>query len=258
MTQIQDQEILQKIIKMQSCMIQGKDLKVLLHKDRKFYLDKTDSDVITICMNEHEKVRPEYILENHRLFGHLVHKYVFENRSLDWDTFVKIHFPYLILNNKFFQTNDMYDIFKGLLTKREATSFNDELEMKNAIMMPIYDFERKNTIGILCYIFRREVEADIAKLEEVKKLFETLLQPLYDREHNIMYSKCVRVDEDYALLTEQEKRIAKQVLAGKAYPEIAKMLNISINTLKTHMKNIFNKYNVNSKIELYNKLNTHA
>ena len=209
-------------------------------------------------MNEHEKVRPEYIIEKHRLFAHLIHKYLFENRSLDWDTFVKTHFPYLILNNKYFKTSDMYDIFKGLLTKREATSFNEELEMKNAILMPIHDFEHKNTIGVVCYLFCKDVDVDLDKLEEMKKLFETLLQALYDKQSNIMYTKCVRVDENYTLLTEQEKRITKQVLAGKPYGEIAEMLNITINTLKTHMKNIFNKYNVNSKIELYNKLNTTA
>ena len=204
------------------------------------------------------KYTPEYIIEEHRVFAHLIHKYLFENRSLAWSTFVQNHFPYLISDNKYFQTNDMYAIFKGLLTKREATSFNEELEMKNAILMPIYDFERKNTIGIVCFLFLKEVEADIQNLENVKKLFQTLLQPLYDREYNIMYSKCVRVDDDYALLTEQEKRIARQVVLGKPYAEIAKMLNISINTLKTHMKNIFNKYNVKSKIELSNKLNTHT
>jgi len=258
MIEIEDPDILQRIIKIQSCIIQGKDLKVLLHMHRDFYLEKTNADVITVCMNEHEKVHPEYIIEEHRLFAHLVHKYIFKNRSLAWDTFVQTHYPKLMSSNKYFQTSDIYEIFKGILTKREATSFNEELGMKNAVLMPIYDFEHKETIGILCYIFRKDIEIDIKKLEEMKKLFQTLLQPLYDRQYCISYSKCVRVDEDFALLTEQEKRITKQVLLGKTYPEIAKMLDVSINTLKTHMKNIFNKYNVNSKIELYNKLNTHA
>ena len=56
------------------------------------------------------------------------------------------------------------------------------------------------------------------------------------------------------LLTKQEKKIASKVLSGKSYPNIASDLDISINTLKSHMKNIFNKYNVNSKVELFKKL----
>lgn len=176
--------------------------------------------------------------------------------SLDWETFVQNHYIPLISSNKYYKTSDMYQIFKGILTKREASSFNEELEMKSAILMPLYDCENKEIMGIVCYLFRKDIEIDIKKLDEIKKLFQTLLEPLYDRQNSIIYNKCVRVDENFSLLTEQETRIAKKVLEGKPYVEIAVLLNISINTLKTHMKNIFNKYNVKSKIELYNKLNT--
>jgi len=67
----------------------------------------------------------------------------------------------------------------------------------------------------------------------------------------------VRIDEEMKLLTSQEKKIVRKVLEGTSYPEIAAILDISINTLKTHMKNTFNKYNVSSKIELYNKLHAY-
>lgn len=68
----------------------------------------------------------------------------------------------------------------------------------------------------------------------------------------------VRINEDMGMLTKQEKIIVKKVLAGFTYPEIATELSISINTLKTHMKNIFNKYGISSKLELYKKLNSSA
>lgn len=254
---IQDNDILNKIIKAQSCLIQGKDLKVILRQQKNFYLEKTDADVITICMNDQDKVNPEYVMEEHRLFSHLLHKYIFNNKTLAWDTFVHNHYLELISGKKYFKTDDLHEIFKGILTKREATAFNEELEMKNAVMMSIFDFKNKEIIGILCFLFRKDIEINIKKLEDMKILFQTLLQPLYDQQYSIVYSKCARIDENFSLLTEQERRITKKVLMGKSYVEIAKILNISINTLKTHMKNIFSKYNVNSKIELYNKLNIH-
>jgi len=257
MENIDDQEILKRIIDIQGCIIQGKNLKILLQKDKSFYLKKTNSDAIIICMNDHEKVHPEYVIEDHRVFAHLLHKYVFNKKTLAWDIFVQNHYPALISSKKFYHTNDIYDIFKGILTKREASSFNEELEMKDAILMPLYDFDHKDTIGIVCYLFSKNIDINIKKLEEIKKLFQTLLQPLYDRQYSIIYSKCVRVDEKFSLLTSQERRITKKVLSGKSYVEISGILNISINTLKSHMKNIFNKYNVKSKIALYNKLNTH-
>ena len=254
---IQDKDILNKIIDIQSCIIQGKKLKGILHKNRHFYLDKTHADVITICMNEQDKVHPEYIMEKHRLLSHLLQKYLFSKKPLAWDIFVHNHYPALISNKKYYKTDDIYDIFKGLLTRREASSFMEELEMKHTVLMAIHDFSGKEIIGIVCFLFRRNVEIDIQRLEEMKILFQTLLQPLYDKQYGIIYKKCVRVDENFSLLTDQEKRITKKVLSGKSYTEIAKIFNISINTLKTHMKNIFAKYNVNSKIELYNTLNTH-
>ena len=150
------------------------------------------------------------------------------------------------------------DMYKA---QKEVESL--ELEFENATSVAVQEkvkfklLQAKAEFSQIKKIMEGEVpSAYIKKLEEMKILFQTLLQPLYDKQYSIIYSKCVRVDEDLSLLTDQEKRITKKVLAGKSYVEIAEILNISINTLKTHMKNIFNKYNVNSKIELYNKLNT--
>jgi len=67
----------------------------------------------------------------------------------------------------------------------------------------------------------------------------------------------VCIDEEMNILSKQEKKIVKKVLKGHSYVETAEELNISINALNTHMKNIFNKYNVNSKMELFNKLTIH-
>ena len=132
-----------------------------------------------------------------------------------------------------------------------------ELQIKDVITMPIYDFSKKNEIGYVCFMYQKEVSIEITTLLDIKILFETLLRPLYDKHQNIIYTKCVRVDEHFKLLTEQEKRIVKKVLEGKSYPQIAEMLHLSINTIKTHMKNIFKKYQIKSKIELYNKLTIH-
>lgn len=52
------------------------------------------------------------------------------------------------------------------------------------------------------------------------------------------------------LLTERESEIAALLLTGKTYKAIAAELFISENTIKTHVKNIYSKYNVQSKVEL--------
>lgn len=52
------------------------------------------------------------------------------------------------------------------------------------------------------------------------------------------------------LLTERESEITALLLQGKTYKAIAAELFVSENTVKTHVKNIYSKYNVQSKVEL--------
>ena len=121
--------------------------------------------------------------------------------------------------------------------------------------MPIFDIEfKKKVIGYITFIFNEKNKKDLIKIKEVKDFFEIIIQPLYDYKSRQLFSKCARIDKHFSLLTYKEKRIIRKVLKGKTYVEIAETMHISINTIKTHIKNIFYKYNVNSKIELYNKI----
>lgn len=252
---IKDHEILHKIIDFQSCIIQGRNINAMMHKDRGFYYERTQADIIAVYVNEHGRANVDYIVEEHHQFKQLVEKYIFSKHCLLWDHFIKNCKDHFTVDMKYHHTKNLHEIFKGLISKKDALAFSKELKLKDAVTMPIYAFDNKEEIGYICFIFQKKVNIEITKLEEIKTLFETLLRPLYDDHFNILYSKCLRIDEHLKLLTEQEKRIVRQVLSGKSYPEIGEILNISINTIKTHMKNIFNKYQVNSKIELYRKLN---
>ena len=143
-----------------------------------------------------------------------------------------------------------------ILSKKEAVDFANDIQMKDAIIMPIVDIEFKKRIGYITFIFNNN-KKKFEKIEELKNFFEILIQPLYDYKNNLIFSKCTRVDQHFKLLTSQEKRVIKKILRGKSYIEIAEIMNLSINTIKSHVKNIFNKYNVKSKMELYNKIIEH-
>lgn len=52
------------------------------------------------------------------------------------------------------------------------------------------------------------------------------------------------------LLTERESEIAALLLKGRTYKMIANELHLSENTIKTHIKNIYSKFNIRSKTEL--------
>jgi DNA-binding CsgD family transcriptional regulator len=253
--EIKDFTILYKIIQLQSCIIQGRNINAMLHKDKSFYRNHTQADIISIYVKEGKNVQLEYILEDHHRFHDLAKKYIFSNNHLAWDIFSKNCHEHFVSGKRYHHTTDLYDLFKGFISQKKALDFSKALKINDAITMPIYTFDHQQEIGYICFMFQKKVDIQIRKLEEMKTLFETILQPLHDDHFNILYTKCIRVDENFKLLTEHEKRIVGKVFNGKSYSETAEILNVSINTVKTHMKNIFNKYQVNSKIELYTKLN---
>lgn len=51
-------------------------------------------------------------------------------------------------------------------------------------------------------------------------------------------------------LSEQEQRILRRLAAGESNAEIAEAMFISVNTVKTHVKNIYGKLGVNSRAEV--------
>ena len=55
-------------------------------------------------------------------------------------------------------------------------------------------------------------------------------------------------DENYGL-TEKEKAVLKSLVDGNSYKMVAAALNISIDTVRTHIRNIYEKLQVNSKSE---------
>ena len=55
-------------------------------------------------------------------------------------------------------------------------------------------------------------------------------------------------------ITEREVQIVQHLCEGHTNKDTADILEITENTLKTHITNIYNKLNVNNKVELMNLL----
>lgn len=60
---------------------------------------------------------------------------------------------------------------------------------------------------------------------------------------------------DRYAITERENEVINLLLKGFSYNKIADTLCISISTVRTHVMNIYKKTGVNSRYELYNKVN---
>ena len=70
-----DKEVLLHIIELQTCVIEGKDIKTIFRKHIDEFRTQIGADIIAICAKENEQVDFKYILEEKRLFTHLLKKY---------------------------------------------------------------------------------------------------------------------------------------------------------------------------------------
>ena len=249
-----DKEILLHIIELQTCVIEGKDIKTIFRKHMNDFRTRIGADIIAICAKENEQVDFKYIMEDKKLFSYLLKKYFPERKKFSWESFVEHCQTHFTGDTEYLRINNFHQVFKGYIPKKSSKSITKELNANEIFIMPLHAQKSNEAFGFIFYIFQNDSQAELKRLKMSTMLFQSLLQPLYDREHYTLYSKCVRINNKMNLLTAQEKKIVLKVLDGDTYTEIAKIMGVSINTVKSHMKNIFNKYAVTSKIELYNKL----
>lgn len=60
--------------------------------------------------------------------------------------------------------------------------------------------------------------------------------------------------KEYELLTERERQVLDQLANGYRYKEIAERLQMSIDTVRTHVRNLYDKLHVSSRTDALNKL----
>lgn len=60
--------------------------------------------------------------------------------------------------------------------------------------------------------------------------------------------------KEFELLTERERQVLEQLAKGQRYKEIAADLHLSIDTVRTHVRNLYEKLQVSSRTDALNKL----
>jgi DNA-binding CsgD family transcriptional regulator len=76
----------------------------------------------------------------------------------------------------------------------------------------------------------------------------------YDNMNQLQQTDIIRQVKALDPLTDREQDVLQLILSGKSNREIAEALFISENTVKTHARNIFSKYDVRSRAELISTL----
>lgn len=254
--EVNDTDLLKKTIQILSCVIQGHSIRALLRNETKFLSQRSNADLITLYINRDDSYKIDFISDKRRLFCKLMDKYQFSKHSPafgDVGQEIINGFNYI---KPYHETSELYDFLKGTLTKNRCKEMRDEIQFKRALFFPLQLSSGKK-IGFVSYFYTREKEPEIEKLKELSTMFQQVVDPLYDPITSTFYAKCTQVDSDMSRLTDKEKEIVHRVIKGMSYKEVSLELKMSINTLKTHMKNVFSKYGVTSKTELSNTLLMH-
>ena len=255
--EITDTKLLKKTIQILSCVIHGHSIMALIRNDTQFFSEETRADLFVIYIKKDEGSKINFLSDKQRLFYKLMEKYNFNKHSPAFDKIGSEITSSLTYAKPYKEVSDLYELLKGTVTKSKCAEMSHEIKFSTALFFPLQMINSKK-IGFVGYFYTHKKVPDIEKLKEVSALLQRVIEPLYDFKTSTFYSKCAQIDSDMSRLTSKEREIVYRVIRGVSYKEIAHEQNISINTIKTHMKNIFSKYGVNSKIKLTNKLSVHV
>lgn len=238
---------------MQFAVIEGHSLKSIMQKETPFFIKESGANVIVVCIENENGVDIELILEEKHKFLALLSKYRLLAKHMELTRFVQQCNAHFVRSHEHVHLTSLHSIFDGNLSKKKTAEFEKEIDFESALLYPMRNNHGKK-IGLIIYFYPKSSQNRSADLLQLTEMFAVLIRPFYDERRRVLRAKCVQIDDQMQRLTEKEKEITQLVILGRPYKVIAENLGISINTLKTHMKNIFSKYGVSSKIELHNKL----
>ena len=125
----------------------------------------------------------------------------------------------------------------------------DFLKPQNIYHISCMEIIEKNKILASLSLHRSKKHTDFTDRElEILKLLAPIIKNVYLSFQNILNET---ISDK---LTPREKQILPMLLRNYSTLELASHFNISLNTIKTHIKNILSKTNCSSRFELITKL----
>ena len=129
---------------------------------------------------------------------------------------------------------------------RVSVVMNSEIDDSDTI----YQIMQKGAVG---FIDKQSFNNDIFKVLKSIENGGAYMPPKVAKKVMEFFSSPKKVLEP---LSEREHEIANTILDGLSYKMIAEKMFISLDTVRSHIKNIYKKLNINSKTELFNVFKT--
>jgi DNA-binding CsgD family transcriptional regulator len=251
-----DPPLLHKALHIQSCLIYGHTLAAIMQSEQTFLTETSGCGLMAVLIKQQSQLVPALLIDGRRQLLKELKRHKVALRHVDFKQFARSHAPGLDKPHNLLKLDSLHPLLNGVLNQKQCRQLEQHLDFAAAYVRPIFCYQGKK-IGYSVFIAQHAPLENTQGLERVHALLQTVIAPLYDSESATFFSRCTRICSQMPLLTDTEKRTLKLLLAAKSNAEIAQTLNVSPNTVKTHLKHIFGKYHVHSKVELFQKMNSH-
>lgn len=141
-------------------------------------------------------------------------------------------------------------IVDGLTGIKMIREVNQEIKI---VMLTVFE-DNDNILKAICagangYLLKHSTpEQIIAAIEDVAQGGAPMTPSIASKVIQLLSTKHVVTNKDYGL-SKREINILQSIVQGNSYKMIAADLNISIETVKTHIRNVYDKLQVHSKSE---------
>jgi signal transduction histidine kinase/DNA-binding NarL/FixJ family response regulator len=199
--------------------------------------------------------------------------YLSENLSWEYNVFMakngkeafdrlkKIPKPDLVISDIMMDTMNGYGLLDEIRNSGRfrdvpflfLTALNSAPERLKGIDSGAVDFISKPfsmeelSARIRSIIRNKDEQSIFARNEIENEIYKIFNKGVSDKKEIDLDSKCRQYN-----ISERECEILRYIISGKENKEISMILNLSINTVKTHLHNIYIKFGVQNRIELIN------
>ena len=237
-------------------MIAGHSLEALFRNESGYLLGNSNANIMVLCLQQKDNLNLELVLDRDGILHSYLKRYHVQAHTLVLETLRKENELALKNGKKCLEVDSIQNLLIDSMPKHKIKYFEEMHKLTKMVSCPLYSHDLPNVIiGYVLYCYLDNSQPHNDALEKITGMVERIITPFYDSETKSFTSRCIHVASEMPNLTSKERHVLKYLLAANSYAEIAEKLHISVNTVKTHIKNIYAKYNVGSKLELANKIN---
>ena len=144
----------------------------------------------------------------------------------------------------------------GIEGVKQIRMFNQRVQI---IMLTVFD-DNQNVLDAICagasgYILKKDISDRLTDAITQVLQGEAPMSPGIAR---MVIASMYRAHKPIANpyeLTPKEKEFLASLSGGNSYKQIAAIFNVSLDTVRSHIKNIYRKLQVHSQVEAVNKVN---